>query len=269
MSNPATSSARPLVWDVPTRLGHAVLLLGVPGAFIVAVTSEHGPFFPVHMALGLAVGLVAGLRIAWGLVGTRYARFSAFAWSPAALVAYLRGALTGAAPRYVGHNPATSYLVPVMLALALGIVTTGMAMTLGGGEDAEGLHKILALSLLGVALLHVAGVILHQVRHRDDLIRSMVDGRKGVASPGEAAAPAGGAGAILALFVAALLGWLFSGFDAGAGRLVPPGTGWQLGGPEAGAADDHADRDERQERDRRPGRRDHDADDRDEHDDDH
>ncbi|HOU90816.1 MAG TPA: cytochrome b/b6 domain-containing protein [Polyangiaceae bacterium] len=261
MSTPAPASARSLVWDVPTRLGHAVLLLGVPGAFVVAVTSEHGPFFPVHMALGLTVGLVAGLRIAWGLVGTRYARFSAFAWNPPALFAYLRGALTGTAPRYVGHNPATSYLVPVMLALALGIVTTGIAMTLGGGETAEDLHEPLVFSLLGVALLHVAGVVLHQLRHRDDLVRSMVDGRKGVASPGEAAAPAGGAGVALALLVAALLGWLLAGFDAGAGRLVVPGTPWQLGGAETDDEEDHADRDEhfeRHEHDRKPARKDRD-----------
>lgn len=238
MSTPAPSSARPLVWDVPTRLGHALLLVGVPGAFLVAVTQEHGPFFPIHMVIGLTVGLVASLRLAWGFFGTRYARFSAFAWRPAALLEYLRGTFSGTAPRYVGHNPATSYLVPVMLALALGIVTTGIVMTLGGGEAAEGMHKLMALTLLGVSLVHVAGVVLHQVRHRDDLVRSMIDGRKAVASPNAAATPAWGAGVGLALLVAAAVGWLLAGFDADSGRLVLPGTAQQLGGSEA---DDHDD----------------------------
>ncbi len=233
MNPPAPSSARPLVWDLPTRLGHALLLVGVPGAFLVAVTQEHGPLFPIHMVIGLTVGLVASLRVAWGCFGTRYARFSAFAWRPAALLEYLRGAFSGTAPRYVGHNPATSYLVPVMLALALGIVTTGIAMTLGGGEAAEGMHKVMALTLLGVSLVHVAGVVLHQVRHRDDLVRSMIDGRKALASPTAATTPAWSAGVGLALLVAVAVGWLLAGLDAGKGRLVLPGTAWQLAGEEA------------------------------------
>lgn len=54
----------------------------------------------VHSKAGLPIiGLIA-LRIAWGFLGSTYARFSTFVPTPARLLAYLRGQWHG-----VGHNP--------------------------------------------------------------------------------------------------------------------------------------------------------------------
>lgn len=51
------------------------------------------------------VGLVA-FRMVWGLGGTRYARFSAFVRSPAAVLRYVAGLIRRRPERYLGHNPA-------------------------------------------------------------------------------------------------------------------------------------------------------------------
>ncbi len=241
------STPRCLVWDIPTRLAHLLLIIGFLGAFILAEAGEHGPLFVLHMVLGLLVALIAILRILWGIVGTRYARFSSFSWRPSALLSYLRNLVSGGDASHVGHNPATSYATIAMLALALGIAASGLMMTRGFGEELEDLHEVLALALLAIAAVHVAGVLFHVVRHRDDLVRSMVDGRKAAARQSESASPARAAGATLALLTAGLLVVALTGYDPARGTVVVPGLGWTLGEEDSergggDARDDHADR---------------------------
>ncbi|MFT3771741.1 MAG: cytochrome b/b6 domain-containing protein [Minicystis sp.] len=94
-----TTAKRVLVWDLPTRLLHWLLAASFIGAFAVAVLSEHrNPVFAVHMLLGAIAAFVVVLRIAWGFVGLRYARFRSFAFGPRAVVEYVRGAFAGRRP---------------------------------------------------------------------------------------------------------------------------------------------------------------------------
>jgi len=67
---------RILIWDLPTRLFHILLALGfVSAASIALFASDESPVFPFHAMIGLVLALMVLLRIAWGFVGTRYARF--------------------------------------------------------------------------------------------------------------------------------------------------------------------------------------------------
>ena len=131
---------RILVWDIPTRLFHWLLAGAFSVAFGIAVlVDDDAPAFAIHMLLGLVVALMVVLRVVWGLVGSRYARFGSFALSPKALFEYLRGALGGGGKKYVGHNPATSVIGIAMLVLTVGLAVTGVMMS-SGSEVVEELH---------------------------------------------------------------------------------------------------------------------------------
>lgn len=163
-----------LVWDIPTRLFHWLFAV----SFVVAfVTAEVGDLAVVHVFAGLlAFGLLA-YRLIWGFIGTHYARFSTFLFSPMTGFRYLLATLRGKAERHIGHNPAGSWAIYFMLALGLAICISGLTM-LFVGEQVEEVHEVLAISMLTVVILHVVGVIVASLKHRENLPRSMVTGRK-------------------------------------------------------------------------------------------
>ena len=97
-----------LVWDLPVRLFHWLLVLCFAGAWLTA-ESEHWRL--VHVTLGYTMAALVAFRIVWGLLGTRYARFSSFVRGPSAVLAYLRS-LSGPKPEHhTGHNPAGACLL--------------------------------------------------------------------------------------------------------------------------------------------------------------
>jgi cytochrome b len=242
---------RILVWDLPVRLFHWLLAAAILVAFTVAnVVDDESPAFAVHMLLGLVAGFLVVLRVVWGLVGSRHARFRDFPLGPAALRRYLKGAFGRSGERHVGHNPATSHAALAMFALVLGLGATGLAMG-AGIEAAEELHEFLAWALIVVAGAHVAGVVWHTLRHRENIARSMVDGRK----EADEAQGIRSARPIAALLLLALTGgWagvLFHGYDPATGTVVLPlgGPTLQLGdagehGERAGHHEDHDDDDD-------------------------
>mgnify|MGYP000449590781 CR=1 FL=1 len=86
--------AKVLIWDLPTRLIHWLLTFGFLACFGIAqFAGEHSAWFPIHMILGISLGIIVVLRVAWGFTGTRYARFGSFLYSPSALYEYMKGTL--------------------------------------------------------------------------------------------------------------------------------------------------------------------------------
>jgi len=103
---PAIPTRRVLVWDLPTRILHWLLAGSFTGAFAIAMLVRHrSPAFPLHMLLGAVTALVVVLRVLWGFVGSRYARFRSFAFGPGAVLGYLRGLVTGAGRGARGAQP--------------------------------------------------------------------------------------------------------------------------------------------------------------------
>lgn len=167
-----------LVWDLPIRLFHGLLTVGFVACISIALfAGERSPWFPVHMLLGLVLGAAVVLRVIWGLVGSRYARIDELLFSPAALWKYLKGAISSTEPRYVGHNPGSSYAIIAMLFLVGVVVTTGLLMS-SGSEAAEEVHSVSAYLLLAMVFVHIIGVAWHTIRHRENIAFSMITGRK-------------------------------------------------------------------------------------------
>ena len=197
-------SDKTLVWDLPTRVFHWLLAATFAGAYL---TSEGERLRDVHMLLGYsAAGLVA-FRVLWGLVGTRYARFTSFPLSPRALFDYVRSLLSFSPRHYFGHNPAGSWAILGMLALIAGTALTGWANAIEiGPEWLEDVHEVFANATLALIVAHVGAVIVSSLLHRENLPRAMVTGYK----PGSGPA-AGGTRWVVAVALVGLIGAFLSG----------------------------------------------------------
>lgn len=165
-----------LVWDLPTRLGHWLLVT----AFILSyVTGDSEAWRLVHVAAGYAMAGVLLFRFFWGIAGTRYARFASFLFSPRQVLAYLGGLLKGKSSHWVGHNPAGSYAIYALMLLGIATTASGWAVYEElGGESLEQIHELLSYAMLGMVGLHVAGVVVSSRMHHENLVRSMIDGYK-------------------------------------------------------------------------------------------
>lgn len=197
-----------LVWDWPVRLGHWLMV----GGFIVAwLTSESESWRLVHAAAGSVVVAAALFRLPWGFIGSRYARFVDFVRGPRSVMDYLRSLLRLEPDHHTGHNPAGGWAIMLLLGLGMATGLVGWAMYNElGGEWLEDLHEGLAVTMLTVVFVHVAGVVSGSLLHDENLIRAMITGHK-EGSP-EAAIPSARplAAVILLAWVAAASWWLAS-----------------------------------------------------------
>ena len=177
------NNGRILVWDLPTRAFHWLLALSFAGAYL---TAESERLRGVHVTLGYTMlGLVA-FRLVWGVIGTRYARFASFAYGPRQVLGYLKSLFTRSPQHYLGHNPAGSWAVYALLALAALAAATGYATYNDiGGHAMEEVHEALANGLLALVMVHIAGVLASSLLHGENLVRSMITGYKaGAAAAG-------------------------------------------------------------------------------------
>lgn len=174
----AAPAARPtlLVWDLPVRVFHWLMVLGFAGAYL---TAESERWQLVHVTIGYTmVGLVV-FRLAWGLVGSRYARFANFVRGPAAVARYLRSLVSGRPEHHVGHNPAGALAIVALLGLTMAIGLSGWSVYNDiGGAWSEELHELTANTMLAVVGVHITGVLLSSGLHRENLTASMITGRK-------------------------------------------------------------------------------------------
>lgn len=179
---------RPIVWDPVVRIGHWTLVI----AFFTAYFTEGEP--PLHMWAGYLLAAVILLRLLWGFIGSRHARFRDFVYSPRQITDYLGSLLRGRPRHYRGHNPAGGLMI-LLLLLCLAL-TGGSGMALYAVEDHAGpfaelvafsesseelwekVHEFFGNLTLLLVVIHVAGVVLSSLLHRENLVKAMVTGRK-------------------------------------------------------------------------------------------
>jgi cytochrome b len=172
-----------LVWDVPTRLFHWLLVASFAGAFLTADSERTRQ---VHVLFGGTMLVLIAFRLLWGVIGSRYARFTSFLFGARAVLRDLASLVTLRAVRRLGHTPAGSWGIWLMLALTVLTGVSGYAVQVGGEQEwLEDAHGALAWTLLGVVAAHVAGVLWSSLLHRENLIAAMVTGRKR-GEPGQA-----------------------------------------------------------------------------------
>jgi cytochrome b len=177
------------VWDPFVRIFHWSLVLSFTLAYLSGEELE-----ALHNNAGYAVlGLVL-LRVAWGFVGSQHARFRDFIYPRTVIKGFLQDTFRQRARRYLGHNPAGGAMIIVML-LSL-VITTLTGIAYYGMEDSAGplamlagspewskemleeLHEFFANLMVLLVVIHIIGVIVEGRLHHENLVRSMLNGRK-------------------------------------------------------------------------------------------
>jgi cytochrome b len=206
---------RAAVWDPVVRYGHWFLVAAFATTYLSAEEEASGPD-PLHVWGGYVVGIMVILRVLWGFIGSRHARFTDFVCGPVAAVRYLTDLVRGRARRYLGHSPAGGVMVLLLLLSLAATVATGLmaygehgkgplasggtAIVLAAYADERGsggrlateirrngdegesvlgeLHGALANITVALVVLHMLGVGLASMVHRENLVLAMIHGRK-------------------------------------------------------------------------------------------
>ncbi len=169
------SPTRVRVWDLAVRLFHWSLVVSVAATYLLSEQRS------LHRWLGYGVATLIAFRLIWGLIGTPHARFSNFVPHPKLFLYYMHDILRRREARHLGHNPAGAMMILALLATLTAIAGTGYMMGMSryfGVEWVEHAHGLLVNILLGLIVLHLAGVVTASLRHRENLVAAMVTGLK-------------------------------------------------------------------------------------------
>ena len=182
-SNPKTRQVK--VWDILVRFTHWTVAAGIIANLFF---TEDGS--DLHVYVGYTVlGLVV-VRLLWGLVGTRYARFTNFFPTPTRLKRHLSAlSVRRVDEQHLGHNPLAAIMMLSLWAVIIGLGVTGYLMEtdifshiqlLGNKDVLEEIHELLANSLYLLVPLHIVAAIAMSYWQRQNLIKSMITGKKTV-----------------------------------------------------------------------------------------
>jgi len=172
-SNPKKSV---LVWDFPVRVFHWLLVVSFAGAWL---SSESEAQQMIHYAFGYTAVALVLFRVVWGIVGTRYARFSQFIKGPTETIHHIKSLLTGNQHPGLGHNPAGALAMLSLMILIVLIGLTGYwSVKEFLGDFMSGAHEAIANLALVVVVIHIAAAIIMSFMQKENLVRSMFTGNK-------------------------------------------------------------------------------------------
>jgi cytochrome b len=200
------------VWDPLVRIFHWSLVLAFSIAYLSGEEESN-----LHIYAGYAVLGLITFRVLWGFIGTQYARFSNFVYSPGTVIQYLKGLVTKSPKHYIGHNPAGGWMVIILLSCLFVVTVSGLKVyTIEEGlgplagkssltmisstyadsdedhgskyerneyaEDKEEfweeIHEVSSNLMLFLIFLHIAGVIISSRLHDESLVKAMFTGKK-------------------------------------------------------------------------------------------
>jgi len=203
------------VWDILVRVFHWSLAIFFVLAYITGDELETVHAWAGYVIIGLLV-----FRVVWGLIGTKHARFSDFIYSPTDILAYLKGLFVNKPTKhYLGHNPAGGAMIIAMLiflslsswsglkayeaegkgplaSAEMSLVSLAQAdgwyeeeHEYGEGHEGdefwEEVHEAFVNFTLLLIFLHLGGVFLSSIFHRENLVKAMITGRKERANPSD------------------------------------------------------------------------------------
>ena len=176
------------IWDVPTRLFHWTLAVGM--GFMWFSAEMGGFWMDWHMQVGIFMLALVLFRIVWGLIGSETSRFTSFLSSPKAALQHLHELKQPKEAYHAGHNPLGAWMVVFLLAGLLVQGGTGLFASddimveapLYGlvseslSSKLTGIHHLVFNLLLLAAAVHIFAVIFYKLRKRTNLIKAMVAG---------------------------------------------------------------------------------------------
>ena len=182
-SNPKTRQVK--VWDILVRFTHWTVAAGIIANLLF---TEDGS--DLHVYVGYTVVGLVVLRLLWGLIGTHYARFTNFFPTPTRLKRHLSAlSVRRVDEQNLGHNPLAAIMMLSLWSVIIGLGITGYLMEshifshiqlLGNKDLLEEVHELLANSLYLLVPLHIIAAIAMSYWQRQNLIKSMITGKKTV-----------------------------------------------------------------------------------------
>ena len=193
---------RVLVWDIPTRLFHWLLVIGVVYAWFAVEILED---MEQHFYAGYSVLCLLLFRLVWGLVGSRYALFNNFLYAPSKIIAYVKMLFVKDSPEakreevskkmqptpYLGHNPLGGLAIFAMLGVLIFQTGSGLFSSddyyygpLAGLIDKSLVARLTNLHHLNfdiitvVVAIHVVAILFYQLYKKERLIGAMFHGKK-------------------------------------------------------------------------------------------
>lgn len=179
-----------LIWDLPTRLFHWLLVASLIGQYVTVEWMDSAVQW--HFYLGyFTLGLIA-FRFIWGVIGPKYARFSHFVTGPVPVVSYVKTLFSKAPASTAGHNPLGGWFVVIMLVLVAIQGISGLFMTddvfLDGPyrqmadsdtlEVMNWLHHVAFDILVYVIALHVGAIMFYTFYKKRRLVPAMIHGKQ-------------------------------------------------------------------------------------------
>ena len=189
-SSPETPSQTVLVWDLPTRIFHWLIVVLVAFSFYTGKTG--GTLMQYHEWSGVAILVLVLFRVLWGFWGGAYARFAAFLKGSQAVRRYASSLFGRDYQSHLGHNPLGGWSIVAMLVSLFVQATSGLFanddiftegplyawVSKDTSDWLTGIHHINQNVLLGLVALHLGAIAFHLVVKRENLIAPMVTGRK-------------------------------------------------------------------------------------------
>lgn len=186
------NNLRTYVWSFLGRLSHWLIVVSFVSCYI---TSFYEELLTFHIALGVVVFNMLLLKIIWGLIGPRYARWTDFHFAFSDLKFYFAEKMRN---RYreipAGHNPASSWFA--FLVTWIGIFCCILGFVLYGIQEGRGvfsylnenyyynmyffesMHVVVVYILIVMICTHVTGVLIEQFYHKTNMVMAMVTGFK-------------------------------------------------------------------------------------------
>ena len=165
-----------LVWDFPVRAFHCLLVISFVGAWL---SSEGETWQMLHYAFGYSAVVLILFRVVWGLIGTKYARFGEFIKGPSETMNHIKSIFSGNMDLGPGHNPVGALVMISLMILILLIDLTGYwTIKEYLGEYMSGPHEAISNLALGFVVIHVAAAIIMSYMQKENLVKSMITGKK-------------------------------------------------------------------------------------------
>lgn len=191
--DPSGGPARPalqrvMVWDLPTRLFHWLLVAFVTTSFVTVEIG--GNAMQLHEWSGFVILSLLLFRVGWGFFGSRPSRFRDFVRGPRAVLSYARNLLRKESRPHFGHNPLGGWSILAMLLTLFVQAGTGLfanddIMTEGPlynwvskatSDFITDIHEWNQGVIVALVAIHLFAILFYFFVKRENLVSPMITG---------------------------------------------------------------------------------------------
>lgn len=147
MAIDSESAAPTRRWDPVVRITHWSIMAAI---IVNALVTEDGS--TAHVWVGYSLAALLALRLLWGLIGPREARFTAFPPSPSRAIAHVKDIIAGRTVPHASHNPLGALMVYAIWGTLAVIIGSGIAMAGLPGSQAPQARSIAQAPISGALI---------------------------------------------------------------------------------------------------------------------